>query len=72
MKKIILFGAVAVFALSLASCSKDYTCTCTFSSGGDPEAFVYPKSSKKNAEEACKKQQTTIQGMGAADASCSI
>ena len=28
MKKVILFAAVGAFALSMTSCTKDYTCTC--------------------------------------------
>jgi len=28
MKKILLFGAVAAFALTFASCEKDWTCHC--------------------------------------------
>ena len=33
MKKVILFAAVGAFAVSMTSCSKNYTCTCYFVSG---------------------------------------
>ena len=59
MKKIILFGKVAIFALSFSSFKKEYTCTCT--DGNYPFAISYPKASKKQAEDACKAQQTKFQ-----------
>ena len=29
MKKLVLFASAAMIVLSVASCKKDYTCTCT-------------------------------------------
>ncbi len=38
MKKVILFGAFAL--LTLASCKKDWTCTCTSSIGGSSSTTI--------------------------------
>lgn len=58
MKKVLFMAAVIV--ASLASCKKDYTCTCTTSTTssagtfvGDPEVTVYPKSKKSAARSHC-------------------
>ena len=52
MKKVILFGAAAVFALSLASCKKDYTCVCKDGSGTEIYRATI-KTTKSKAKDAC-------------------
>jgi hypothetical protein len=57
MKKITLF--VAVLSLTMASCRKDRTCTCTDSSdepGFSSSTYVqtYGSSKKKDAKNACQ------------------
>ncbi len=53
MKKILLLVAV-VSALSVTSCKKDYTCTCTYTSGSYNYTSVYTvHNTKKKATDAC-------------------
>ena len=33
MKKILAFSAMAIFVFVFSSCKKDYTCTCTYTTG---------------------------------------
>ena len=65
MKKVTLF-AVAVVALSLASCKKDRTCTCTSTTSGvtTTDVTVYHKVSKKNATSHCIGWQNTTTSSG--------
>ncbi len=67
MKKAILFGALAIFALS--ACKKDYTCTCTVS--GQTVNFEIQNAKKKDAESSCNEVETTYQ-MSDPNASCSL
>jgi len=53
MKKV--FALVAVVAL-LASCKKDYTCTCTIA--GVKTSTTYEKVKKADAEDACSALST--------------
>lgn len=55
MKKAILLGALGVFAL--ASCKKDYTCTCKV----NEQSIKIPLTDykKKDAEDACDAAKTT-------------
>ena len=55
MKKVILFAAASLFVL--ASCKKDYTCSCK----GDDFSIDVPiqDAKKKDAESACDAAQTT-------------
>ncbi len=66
MKKITLF-AVAAVALSLASCTKDYTCTCvsTPASGSvvTTTTKIY-KATEGEAREKCLGGQTTQESGG--------
>ena len=50
MKKITLLAAV-VIAASFASCKKNYTCVCTYTSAGTTETYTYDlgKIKKKDA-----------------------
>ncbi|MGZ3864055.1 MAG: hypothetical protein ACXVPN_13175 [Bacteroidia bacterium] len=68
MKKVTLFAVVAVAALSLASCKKDHTCTCTDSStsGYTVVTTTKAKSSKKDAAAWCTGSTTTVTVGGSA------
>lgn len=71
MKKVLFVGALAL--VSLASCKKAYTCSC--SGSGIPAnmtKFEYSKMKKADAETACSNQQTALKNGGYSDASCSI
>lgn len=61
MKKIITLS-LAVVALSLASCKKDYTCTCTASTGGS-NTYTITKASKKTAQANCASYTQTNNGV---------
>lgn len=52
----LLFGGIAL--LALASCKKDYTCSCT----EDGETFNYPINNvkKKDAEKVCDTWKTAF------------
>jgi hypothetical protein len=68
MKKITLF-TFAVAALSLASCKKDRTCTCTTTSSGGTTVnkTTYYKVKKSEFREKCigSQTETTVSGGGA-------
>jgi len=61
MKKALVLGGFAIFVL--ASCSKDFTCKCTFptQNGVTPPNIVvdYTDVKKKDAKEACDELTTT-------------
>jgi len=67
MKKVLFIASIA--SLSLASCSKDYTCECTYTASGSTIAVKSAaKSSKKGADEWCKSMQnmsSTVDGQPA-------
>lgn len=66
MKKIVLVAAVATFAMGLGSCKKEYTCECSYTSGGQ----TYTSSSKITATKKDAKAACTASGL--AGYSCSI
>lgn len=51
MKKLFLLAAAAVISMSMVSCKKDYTCTCTIA--GSTSTSTIPNSTKKDAQTAC-------------------
>ncbi len=59
MKKFILVAAVATFAMGLGSCKKDYTCECSYTSGGQ----TYTSSSTIKATKADAKAACTASGL---------
>lgn len=68
MKKFIAIAALGV--LTLASCKKDYTCTCTATSGGvSISSSVVINDTKSKAEDACTAKATNT---GGATTTCSI
>jgi len=52
MKNLLKFLPIAMIALTFASCSKDYTCTCT-DSAGEVEVTTIPDAKKADAKTAC-------------------
>jgi hypothetical protein len=64
MKKLFILAFVAASAVSLSSCQKDYTCTCTTSNGGSSTTSsvtihdTYPKA-KKSCENNNSSNTTT-------------
>lgn len=68
MKRFLSIAAVAVALVSLSSCTKDFTCTCTFSgigAGTPSQDFEYKDVKKKDAKESCDAQQTAWASGGA-------
>ncbi len=60
MKKLTMFAAVAVLALSFASCKKDYTCECSVTVGGvTATGSTVIKDTKKKAKDACTAKATS-------------
>ena len=61
MKKITMIAAVAVLALSFASCKKDRTCTCTTTGTGytSTSTTTIYEVKKGDAMERCVGDQTT-------------
>jgi hypothetical protein len=72
MKRFFALATVSVALISLSSCKKDYTCTCTFSGvgAGTPNVVAQINDAKKSdAKEACDELTTTYTPIGG---SCSI
>ena len=67
MKKVILFAAASLFVL--ASCKKDYTCTCK--ANGTEATGTYNGAKKKDAEKACDDAETALKSQDSA-ASCTL
>lgn len=67
MKKLVL-AVAALGLISLTSCKKDYTCTC---SGGSMTSIAYPfnKMKKSDAQSACDTYNATFKLAGG---SCSL
>ncbi len=65
MKKITLL-AVAFVAISFASCKKDYTCTCSYTSGTSTASsnVTYTKVKKKDAQKSCDAANANMGGLG--------
>jgi hypothetical protein len=73
MKKILLVAAVA--GLSMVSCKKDYTCTCTVTAAGVVSGTTSTtiKDTKSKAEDACKALSTSVSlGGVTSSTSCEI
>jgi hypothetical protein len=64
--KTLLLSAFAFGVFSLASCAKDYTCTCTSNTGYSSSVTYHAK--KKDAEAACN----TSASSGGVTYTCSI
>lgn len=66
MKKLLL-AVAALGLISLTSCKKDYTCTCT--DGTDTETINIPDAKKKDAKNVCN-TWSSLWGIGGG--SCSL
>lgn len=51
MKKFFIPALAALFIVGMASCKRDYTCTCV--SAGVETVSTFENASKSDAEEAC-------------------
>ena len=64
MKKLLVFGAFAVIALTVVSCKKDWACECN----GIGATFTYDTllldMKKKEAEDACNDMDVNFFGYG--------
>lgn len=73
MKKITILS-VAVLGLTLASCKKDYKCTCTTTSGSftsDPDVTTFVGVSKGTAKANCVSYTETYTG-GTSTTNCTL
>lgn len=72
MKKLLALGML-LGALSLTSCKKDYTCSCSYNNGMSDTTFtvMYESAKKSDAEEACDASQASFQIVDA-NASCTL
>ena len=69
MKKVILLVSVVAF---MASCTKDYSCDCTFEFGGEDSTSSADITAKpKDAETLCDATESELQAFDSA-ASCSL
>lgn len=69
MKKTILIGGLAMFAVvALASCKKDYTCSCTVN--GNQATLQIKDAKKKDAQAECDEAEATYAQAGTA--SCTL
>jgi len=62
MKKLSMIAMGVVLVASLASCKKDYTCTCTYNDGAGSTgsgSYTY-KDTKKNAEANCEANEVAV------------
>jgi hypothetical protein len=75
MKKFILSAVAVSFMFLGTSCKKNYTCECTTSdsvNGTTTTSSFVINDTKKNAEEGCNVQATTLAGPASSSVSCSI
>lgn len=67
MKKVLMFAVAGLFVAGLASCKKDYTCSCTIS--GQTTSTPINDAKKKDAQDACDALSTSASIVGG---SCSL
>ncbi len=60
MKKILSFALIGMCFFAFTSCTKDYTCTCTYNTNGLKQQVVttIPQTTKKKAEDDCAGKQS--------------
>jgi hypothetical protein len=60
MKKLMLITLTAMCTFAFTSCTKDYTCTCTYETNGSKQQVVttIPQTTKAKAEDDCATKQT--------------
>jgi hypothetical protein len=73
MKKVMFGFLSACMMLGLASCTKDYTCSCTvdYGSGDSTLTFLYDGVKKSDAEDACAASETVYKNVDAG-ATCTL
>ncbi len=73
MKKFVVLFAAVAFAAGLTSCSKDYTCTCSYNNGVSDTTSVsmFVDVKKADAEDACDAAQAAFVIIDA-NANCSL
>ncbi|MGZ3863085.1 MAG: hypothetical protein ACXVPN_04715 [Bacteroidia bacterium] len=55
MKRVLLFSALAIVAVSFSSCRKSYRCVCRYVyTGGDYTTVTIANSNKRDAKEWCQ------------------
>ena len=60
MKKLSMIAMGVVLVASLASCKKDYTCTCTYTDGNTTSSTSWTiRATKKDAKAACESSQVS-------------
>jgi len=66
MKRFFALATVSVALLSLSSCKKDYTCTCTYSTSSaiPQQTFPINDAKKSDAKDACDELTTTYTPVG--------
>ncbi|HOY33144.1 MAG TPA: hypothetical protein PKW80_14795 [Bacteroidales bacterium] len=70
MKKLFTIAVIALVFASLASCKKDYVCTCTGDEMGTLKGAM-PSTTEKKAKDACDALQVTYQN-GDATVKCEL
>lgn len=73
MKKVIT-AALLLGTLGFASCTKSFTCECSYDNNGTRETISssLPGVTKVDAKATCSTQEASLKSGGFADASCSI
>jgi hypothetical protein len=73
MKKFLFLTVAVGMTLSLASCKKDYVCTCTYNDGSANQTIEVPinNAKKSDAEDACAASESVYKVIDA-NASCSL
>jgi hypothetical protein len=69
MKKLLAITALGV--LTLTSCKKDYTCTCSSAASSYNFSETYPDQKKKDAEDLCTVRESQLKTLYT-DAKCAL
>lgn len=73
MKRLFLSATlVAVFALGMTSCKKDYTCDCKDGNGDNIENRTYPNTKLIDAKRACDERENAWKNTTEPAANCTI
>lgn len=73
MKKLFLSTAmIAVLALGMTSCKKDYTCDCKDGNGTKFDTQTYPNTSITDAKRSCNERENFWKNTTTPSANCTI
>ena len=73
MKKALKITAVLAFTgLALASCRKDYTCTCSEPTGTFSSTSTYLKQKQADAEATCDSEEASYQAAYGTGITCTL